>query len=352
MVIPRPTTIDARSERIMYLASMASKRGSMEDYIRPLQALKKLRAKDDTLTDNEIQVLDRIEDNITQYLLSSERLRSFTPETLEQHLYERTDAKKLIRNLQLRIVAILFVALLAVVGGYVLSTGSSEVRLRVSINTAIASGYTIGAYLFLTSHRKFSPAHQAAYRTFSIAFIIGSSISLLNMALTLFYDGLVPWDNFWYVTAGVYGSFVLIYFAARQLAGLYGIRSFAMKALWVVPLAVTSALVLAFFPWAWILGSRSGLNSIGSMFALVFSFPTMWLMIRIGSQASPLYKAPTKALGQTFMCTTVGWAMIVLIPILPPEISSVVSITSSGLFIIAVLFLIRSGYMLSKLSSS
>ncbi len=352
MNMSRPSTIAARTERIMYLASMASNASAMEDYIRRLKALKNLRAKENALTDDETKVLDGLEDDIKQYLLSSEHLRSFTPETLDQHLYERTDAKRQIRTLKLRITALLLIALLAVVGAYMLTPGISEVRLRVSINTAIATGYMIGAYLFLTSHRKFSPAHQSAYRTFSIAFLIGSTISLINMTVTVTYNGIVPWANFWYVTTALYGTFALIYVAARQLARLYGIRSLAMKIWWVVPLAILGAMTLSISPWAWILGARSGLSSVGGIFAFVFSFHTAWLMTRIWSHASPLYKAPTKALGYAFMCTSVGWAAIVLVPILPLQIVSTVSIASSALFIIAVLFLIRAGYTLSKLSRS
>lgn len=336
----------------MYLASLASNAKEIESYIRPLRELKRLRSKDDTLTPEEEEVLDRIENSIKQYLLTSEHLRSFTAETLEQHLYERTDARRLVRHLRWRIATILLIAAILMGSACLLPFGTSEVRLRLAINTGIASGYIIGAYLFLTSHRKFSPAHQGAYRLFSYAFIVGSIITLINLTLTIMYKGAVPWSNFWYVTVATYGTFALMYFGARQLASLYAIKNLAMKTWWVVPLAVGGAAILLFFPWAWQLGARSGVNSIGGFFAFVFTLHTGLLMYRIWHLANPLYKAPTKALGIGFMCISIAWATIVMLPILPPQVSSVLSTASSILFIICALFLIRAGYALGKLSQS
>lgn len=336
----------------MYLASLASNAKEIENYIRPLRELKRLRSKDDTLTHEEEEVLDRIEENIKHYLLTSEHLRSFTAETLEQHLYERTDAHRLVRNLRWRIVVILFVATLLAVSAYLLPSGTPEIRLRLSINTGITAGYIIGAYLFLTSHRKFSLAHQSAYRLFSYAFIVGSIITSVNLALTIIYKGVVPWSEFWYVTLVTYLTFAVMYFGARQLASLYAVKNLAMKVWWVVPLALGGALVLMLFPWAWTPGIRSGVNSIGGFFAFIFTLHTGWLMYRVWRLANPLYKAPTKALGIGFMCISVAWATIVVLPVLPLQVSSVLSIGSSLLFIICALFLIRSGYALSKLSQS
>jgi hypothetical protein len=336
----------------MYLASLASNAKEIESYIRPLRELKRLRSKDDMVTPEEEEVLDRIEESIKHYLLTSEHLRSFTSETLEQHLYERTDAHRLVRNLRWRVAAILFVATLLAVGAYLLPSSTSEVRLRLGINTGITSGYIIGAYLFLTSHRKFSLAHQGAYRLFSYAFIVGSIITSVNLALTIAYKGVVPWSEFWYVTMMTYLTFAVMYFGARQLASLYGVKNLAMKVWWVVPLALGGASALMFFPWAWTPGVRSGVNSIGGFFAFIFTLHTGWLMYRVWRLANPLYKAPTKALGIGFMCISVAWATIVVLPTLPVQIGSVLSIGSSLLFIICALFLIRSGYALSKLSQS
>lgn len=352
MSTTRPATISVRSDRIMYLASLASNAKDMDAYLRPLQELKKLRAKDDALTPDEEAVLDNIENNIKQYLLTSEHLRSFTPETLEQHLYERTEARKMVRNLRWRITCILLVALLLAVGAYMSPLGSNDVRLRLSINAAITMAYIIGAYLFLTSHRKFSPAHQSAYRIFSYAFIIGSIITSINFTLTFIYKGAVPWSQLWYFSVVTYGTFVGMYLGAYKLAELYGIRSIAMKIWWVSLLALVGAVILSQFPWAWVPGTRSGLVAVGGIFTFVFTVHTTWLMRRIGLLANPLYKAPTKALSIGFMCASVAWALVAAAPVMPTKIGSLFAIASSLLLIVCSLFLIRSGYALSKLSSS
>ena len=143
-----------------------------------------------------------------------------------------------------------------------------------------------------------------------------------------------------------------MYLGAQRLAQLYGIRSVVLKLWVVIPLAIICAAIISMFSWAWILGVRSGVNSIGGIFTLIFTASTGWLMIRIWRLANPLYKAPTQALGLGFMCISLAWAMVVVIPLLPASIGSIISVVSSGLFIVCSLFLIRAGYALSKLSSS
>lgn len=347
-----PSTITERSDRIMYLASLVSNAQAIDKYLRPLRQLKQIRAKDEALTPEEEAVLDRIENSIKQYLLNSEHLRSFTAETLEQHLYERGEARSRIRKLRWYLAGTLGVEFCLALSTFLYSNGPTEVRLRLSINLAIAFGYIIGAYLFLTSHRKFSQDHQTAYKLFSYAFIAGSIITVINLLLTFIYSGNVPWNNFWYVTAITYGTFAIMYLGARRLALLYGIKSVVLKLWIVIPLVLIATAFLTMFPWAWTLGVRSGVNSIGGIFTLIFTASTGWLMARIWRLANPLYEAPTKALGFGFMCISLAWAMVVVMPLLPASIGGVVSIVSSGLFIICSLFLIRAGYALSKLSSS
>ncbi len=346
------STITERSDRILYLASLVSNAQAIDVYLRPLRQLMKLRAKDEALTPEEEAVLDRIENNIKQYLLASEHLRSFTAETLDQHLYERGEARKRIRRLRWLLCGALCSELVVSVGISLLTSGPTEIRLRLSINMAIAFGYVIGAYLFLTSHRKFSAEHQAAYKLFSYAFIAGSVITAINLILTLVYSGNVPWSRFWYVTVITYVTFMVMYFGARQLALLYGIKSIILKLWIIIPIALLGVVLLMMFPWAWMLGVRSGVNSIGGLFTFVFTASTGWLMGRVQALANPLYKAPITALELGFICISLAWAIIIVIPILPATIGSDMSIVSSVLFIICSLFLIRAGYALSKLSSS
>ena len=180
----------------MYLASLVSNAQAIDKYLRPLRQLKQIRAKDEAVSPEEEAVLDRIEDSIKQYLLTSEHLRSFTAETLEQHLYERGEARNRIRKLRWLLSGTLGIEFCLALGTFLYSSGPTEVRLRLSINLAIAFGYIIGAYLFLTSHRKFSQDHQIAYKLFSYAFIAGSVITVINLILTFTYRGNVLWSHF------------------------------------------------------------------------------------------------------------------------------------------------------------
>ncbi len=354
MVTPssQPQTIGARAERIMYLASMTSNAKEIESYIRPLRALLVLRTRGDIVTPEEDAVLNRIENNIKRYILESEKLRSFTAETLEQHVYERVDAKRLIHRLQRNLGLVLAVALLIVITAYMLPFGAGDVRLRVSITTAITAGYVIGAYLFLTSRRKFSSAYESSFKLFSYAFIAGSLISSTNLVLTILYKGAVPWSNYWYVTAITYITFAVMYIGAHRLASLYSLKGMAMRIWWVASVAVSGSAILTVFPWAWELGVRSGVGSIGAFFALVFSAHGGWLMFRVWRLANPLYRAPTKALGLGLICISIAWVTIVISPLFPTHLREPASILSSILFIICSMLLIRSGYALSKLSRS
>jgi hypothetical protein len=346
-------SIRKQTDRIVYLSSLVSNPQRIDTYLDSLRSITASQRSDkQEVLDLVTATLNRIEHEVTQYLLKTEPLRSFTPESLQQHLYERVEAPKLIRRLRWQTAGI--VALTIALIGFVVSLPFSTVSVRfdVGLVLGIAVCYLGGLLLFLSALRHFSPEARRAYRWLSLGFAIGSVSLLINAVLTLAYEAKTPWDRLWLLNIGVYAQYAALYIGAVKLAKLQGIQSWLTNG-WVVGfIALLTGILLLIPPVGRQVEAISGLVLPLVGMALVLTVAADELLRRTWKASTPLYKGPAKALWLTFMAAVTGWSVYALSQFLPQAIAKPIGElkVSSLFFIVATVLLVWSAYRFNKIS--
>lgn len=350
-----PESPQKQLDRILYLASLVSNRQQIEPTLELLRELTATKISGDTpLTPPDAATLDRIENDLTQYLIVSEPLREFTAESLQQHIYERWEAKGLIRRLRWQVAAILGVSVLLVVGILLMTFEPASLRRDIALISGATGCYLGGLLLFLSALRRFSSAIRTVYRLFCAGFFIGSISILVNAGLTFaFAYQDAPswhWQELWFLNLGLYAEFVPLYIASIKLAKLQGIQSIAMKGWLVAFLAVGGAAVLAFTPAGRAIEPAGGLIAAFTWISCILSFASAVLIRRTWKSYTTLYRAPSRALWLTISLGTIVWAGFTFAPFFSESVYQAVSNISNLFFIAATAALVRAGYLFNKLS--
>ncbi|HSE60796.1 MAG TPA: hypothetical protein VLA88_00720 [Candidatus Saccharimonadales bacterium] len=341
-------------DRIVYLSSLVSDSRHIDAYLDPLRRITAVGSSDETtLLDPKVALtLNRIESELTEYLVKTEPLRSFTPESLQQRVYERFEAPKLIRSLRWQTTGI--IALTLVVVGFVVNLPFStiSVRLDVGLVLGIAVCYLGGLFLFLSALKHFSAEAARAYLWFSLGFAIGSVSLLINAILTLIYEAHTPWDKLWLLNFGVYAQYIALYTGSAKLANLQGVKSRLTNG-WVVGLiSLTTGALLLMPPVGREVEAVSGLVLPLVGMALILTIAAAELIRKIWKTSTPLYKAPNKALWFTFTAAALGWFVYGVSQFLPRALAKPMGELkiSSLFFIVATILLVWSAYRFNKLS--
>jgi hypothetical protein len=346
-------SIRKQTDRIVYLSSLVSNPRGIDTYLDSLRSITAAERSDKAeVLDHVTGTLDHIEHEVTEYLLKAEPLRSFTPESLQQHVYERLEAPKLIRRLRWQTAGIVTLTIALV--GFVVSLPFStpSVRVDVGLVLGIAVCYLGGLFLFLSALKHFSPEARKAYRWLSLGFAIGSVSLLINAVLTLVYEAKTPWDRLWLLNIGVYAQYAALYVGCVKLANLQGIKSILTNGWVVSSISLLAGALLLIPPVGRQVEAVSGLVLPLTGMALVLTVAADELMRKMWKAATPLYKAPNKALWLTFLVAALGWSVYVASQFLPQAIAKPMGElkVSSLVFIVATVLLVWSAYRFNKLS--
>ncbi|HSX35206.1 MAG TPA: hypothetical protein VLF62_06205, partial [Candidatus Saccharimonadales bacterium] len=100
--------ISARIDRIIYLASLVSNKHEIDQYLDKLRVITSRPGGVATLQPDsaDAKTVAGLEQELRSYLIHREPLRSFTASSLEQQLYERLQAGRLIRLLRWQMAGI------------------------------------------------------------------------------------------------------------------------------------------------------------------------------------------------------------------------------------------------------
>lgn len=340
-----------RINRIIYLASLVSDSIQINEYLDPLREFTARReSPNEPLSPSEDAMLTVLESKIRDYLLVKEPLRSFTPETLEQRLYEKVEAPSIIKQLRWLVAGIVAIGVsLAIAAMLLVPLDSLAVRLSVALMAAITTFYVGGVGLLLASLKQFSPALRSIYRSLSVSFAVGCVGVLANIILLLLYQGNTPWQIFWFVNLPIYFSALPLYIESTKMAKLQGIKKTIHP--WAgLSIAAGGMVLLALTSQGYVLDPVNGIPPIFAWMTFVFMASAAVVMRRVWRSSSELYKSPTKALLQVYLSTCLGWFAMMFLPFVPVELSPDLSNIGRLIFIGATFSLVRLGYAMNKLS--
>lgn len=338
-------TSQRQIDKILYLAGLVSDQRQIDPY---LDSLRQLTSKKDFNSQNlqpqELAVLATIEGNIAEYLIRHEPLRSFTAQSLEQHLYEHWEAKNLMRRLHWELAFIVGLNVLCV--GGLLAFG---VRTDISLIVSTTICYSAGVYLFLSILGRFSPAVAATFRLYALGFVIGTTTIIINTFIIFLYDGKAPWDKLWVLNFGFSLEYVPMYIASIRLARLQAIKSHATNAWLVGAIAVIGAIALALTPDGREIEPIAGSVGAVSWIGVVLGAACAVLMWRIWHVSTTLYRIPMRALCLTLITGTVGWTITVITPYFSEGLYQPVSSLANVFFVAATAMLVYASYTFNRL---
>jgi hypothetical protein len=340
----------ARIDRITYLASLVSDKNEIDQYLDKLRLITS-RTNTAALSATDAKTLAGLEQELRSYLIHKEPLRSFTPGTLEQHLYERLQAGRLIRILRWEMVAIVAVALLATTGAALVTQGDTDTQTEIAGTAFICLMYFGGAYLFLSCLKRFSEAVQATYRLFTLGFVVGACTVVTNLIISIMYTGEpAQWNTWWPVTLGFPLSYLLFYFASRRLALLQEVKSWALNWHAVIGGAVVATGLFALLPGGRALYDIDGIPGAICFFNILLIICYNWLLLKAARQSSERYVYSTRALAICTFSGLVGWVLMAGRTFVGADTAVLLSNISNLFNVGALIFLFRAGYLLNKLS--
>jgi len=344
-----PEDTNTRIDRIIYLASLVSNKNEIDHYLDKLRLITSKAS--DTINAEDEKTLATLERDLRNYLITLEPLRAFTAESLEQQLYERLQAGKLIRLLRWELIGIVSAALVATAAVALFVKGDTDTQAEIAGTAFICLMYFGGAYLFLSCLKHFSAALQKVYRLFTLGFVVGACTVIVNLIVSVVYaDQSSQWRTWWYATLGFAVSYILFYFASHSLAVLQNIQSWALRWPWVIGGTVIITGLSVLVPQGRELSSIDGMPVSLCIFNICIIVGYTWLLYRAARVSTERYKYSIRALAICSLCSLFGWLCMVGRPFVDANSAVLLSNISNLFNVGALIFLFRAGYLLNKLS--
>jgi len=341
-------------DRIVYTASLASNFQDIDAILEPLREVTAVFDISKPLPAEAEQRLLGVQRQLENYLVTEERLRQFTPESLalqiDQHMQGNTE-KRAVPQLRAVIIASTVVAIIA---GALPMLDDAPQRGRVG-SGVLFSAFTVGAaWLFLNALPAFTSELRRAFK------IICLGVTLLGLSLIeqpLFHalgiEGR-PMVNLLYPMPIIVAS---ILFHAGNLAY---VRLVGVRSVWATMRpAILAALVLSVISWFMPHPNVHGSELLHDVTSVIWA----WIVVMpIGSAIAlpmavrmvpELYKPPIRALAQAMLPTIAVTGYLFVLNVMAGSYANVDSLYVYILFGFVVcmsMFLLRAGYIFNKVS--
>lgn len=213
-------------DRIVYLASLASKREDVDPMLDTLRIIT-ADVNDGPMAEADRKALEDLEVKLKTYLINSDPLRTFTRESLERRLSDQAASKSAPSGKnRLHLVVVLGGSLLAAVLTLVLLPASVDISNRLLI--AVQPSYVIlcmgTIWFYLTALKNFRPELKRAFVFMCLSVVFMAINFSADALVTLLEIGELPPFKYggplWTVTL----SFIFMYLGLRIYARLLGIK--------------------------------------------------------------------------------------------------------------------------------
>jgi hypothetical protein len=235
----------------VYLASLASDRREIDPIIQPMRAITARLQSGVKATPDEVVTLYHICDQLEDYLVKRDRMRSFTRPSLKQRVAERFDPQVRRRYVELRWEMALVLALVASFIGLVLvALPLSPDQQQQVIPAVFLLGISFaGAWFYLSGLKGLRSELRPPFILISLGLV---SISLAQSQLPLAVLLSASSNSDWFAY-GMYGSLYMpaswiCYLGARQFGKMLGLKSRWLSLRYVAGVAITVAVVLFALP--------------------------------------------------------------------------------------------------------
>ncbi|HSX01010.1 MAG TPA: hypothetical protein VLF67_02095 [Candidatus Saccharimonas sp.] len=209
-------------DRIIYLASLASQRTTIDPLMDTLRAVTATWSGEQPLDTSKQASLEALEGKLKTYLVKDDPLRSFTPETLEVRLNRKMSSP----DRELSIWSFWGAIGLSSVGAYVAYLVSSDVASSISLSMAVVVFFLISGsattWYYLTSLRNFKDEMRQVIGLITAGVIVDNLAFAQYVVIQLFE--LYRYPIFQYAGIPLISglSYMLVYLGIRKYALLVG----------------------------------------------------------------------------------------------------------------------------------
>lgn len=339
---PGKTLVD----QVVYTASLAS---SPTDIDEPLDTLRKITAREDhALSQADVAKLNSLQNELEDYLVTRERLRFFTPESLrvqiDQYMQGYVNGKS--RILLLMVVG---AAIFLAVGAASLPLSNIPQRVQAGGATAF-SAITVGAaWLFLMA----LPAFRSRLRQAFVVICTG----MILLGLSLLEQPIIEIFELREVSSLLYPIPILVaatlfHIGNAMYVRLAGVKTVLTKAWPVVLLCFVASVVTFFLPHPPSVETELTYDLAAAIWVCILIMPVVSAIIlaKTAKSLPELYKVPINRLFQAMIPIVVVCAYQYVVRIVAgPYMDGVVAYILFSLILVMALGLLRAGYAFNKI---
>lgn len=229
-------------DRIIQLTRLCSDPKAIDPMLDSLRLVTANWDRVSPLKPDDLSRLEKLEKDLTAYLLAKDPLRRFTPDTLEAHL--RSKPTSGVRAKQGVVTTLVGSILTASLGAILPLTGIMPWQLGLTLMIPLfLLGLHAGiAWMYVSTLNTFNTGVRQAFVFICLGIVLLSVAFSHYVAIELL--GLNNWEFLQYggLTFLVAGSYFLIYVGLRRFAILLGIQNFWMS--WRNLLGISAVVVL------------------------------------------------------------------------------------------------------------
>jgi hypothetical protein len=335
--------------RVLYLASLASRRRDIDSMMDTLRAVTAHWHEPDPLSPNDQAALRQLEANLKRYLVTTDPLRTFTLETLEQRIKGQSGLGTQSSTTWRSLVGVVL-ASLAASGLAFLTPVPFESRLLLSVPLFFVVLHISIAWFYLTALRNFNQSLRHAFVYFAAGIMLFSLAFSHYVVLYLLGLDTHPVLRYGGITWLFSVPFMLMFVGLRMYARLLGIAS-RLIPLWVVPTgAIIAAAILLFVPHGPVHNQTYfHIWSIGAAMIPIFALPSSILARKIQKTVTDAYAKPMRWL--YYYTLVVGLGSVVAVGAvfwLGELYGGPLALVTAGCGIIPQLVLLYTGYSFKK----
>ncbi len=297
---------------VIYLASQVSELKAADSMLQPIRQITARLAPNEPIADNDQKTIGEVSERLKQYLLTSETLRSFTPQQLEQRISDfMHGAQRRVFFTVLKVTAVVTVVLIAAIMLVPAPIGMAT-RGLTSSSTFFMMVHLAAAWLFISALKTFAPELRQDYRLIATGVIILGLGQIVQPIVQVLKLESTPYNTLWSVLPLI-PSYILISIGVQRFARLVG-RTVRWLNLPVIIAALVIVTVLSFMvPHAQSSASAELMDIIISMQAVNVTIVTVLAILtyRIAGALTSLYARPVRWLfAFTIVSILIGLYMI------------------------------------------
>lgn|GEM_PF-976767 len=345
-------------ERITYLASLVSNLQAVDSKLDTLRVITaRVGAGNQiSLGESERSQLLVLENDLKNYLVTSDPVRSFTAEKLQRRLEKYTET----RNPQARAAKIALRQFLAIFGlsfvaygiGLAVLPGPLNIRFQLASPFFLIALHAGLAWLFWSSRKEFVTALRTAYGYICIGLMI-SSLGSVQFPLLFAHPALTDMPIFKY--AGFMPPFqfmcsffyIGLYIYARQIQE---IRLRFLKPLWVVSGAVLIASAVIVLPDVANVPEKPffDISLVSTVLSVYFSVPAAVLGFAIVRHLTARYTRALRVFASAQLAVAAACVLFSIVLYIKGPIHGATVALASLPFGVSEVLMLASGYMLKK----